>query len=183
MNDHDRIVEKILAGLRAGEAPSGMEDRLLRALRARVAGRERRHRPWFVPGLAAVTAVIALAFLLVRHPSHTDRHPARTSPSPPSQAVPQVSVHGQMPYSRRVYVHARRKPVGAAKLRLIPAGYPAPPLPLTGQEKLLLQAVRIPSARESPAFHPEVQGAQIAKERQDFEQFFHQSEGVNNEDR
>ena len=130
-----------------------------------------------------VTAVVALAFLLVRYPGHMERRSAKTPPSSASQAVPQVSVHGQMPCPRKVLVHARRKQAGAAKLRLIAAGYPAPPLPLTSQEKLILQAVRIPSARESPAFHPEVQGAQIAKERQDFEQFFHQTEGVNNEDR
>ncbi len=183
MKDRDEIVEKVLGGLRAGEPPSGMEDRLLRALRARVAERERRHRPWFEPGIAAVTAALALAFLLVRYPGRPNGRPARIPPSSTSQGIPRMSVHEQSRHPRKVLVHARRKQAGLLKPPLIAAGYPAPPLPLTRQEKLLLQAVRIPAARESAAFHPEVQGAQIARERQAFERFFHQTEGVNSENR
>ena len=52
------------------------------------------------------------------------------------------------------------------------AGYPAPPLPLTEQEKLLLRLAHRGDAENMDILNPDVQAAQSAKATEQFQQFF-----------
>ena len=52
------------------------------------------------------------------------------------------------------------------------ASYPAPPLPLTEQEKLLLRLAHRGDAEDMAILNPDVQAAQSARATEQFQQFF-----------
>jgi hypothetical protein len=52
------------------------------------------------------------------------------------------------------------------------AGFPAPPLPLTDQEKLLLRLAHRNDAQDMNLLNPDVQAEESANATQQFQQFF-----------
>jgi hypothetical protein len=52
------------------------------------------------------------------------------------------------------------------------ASFPAPPLPLTEQERLLLRLAHRGDAENMALLNPDVQAQQIAKATEQFQQFF-----------
>jgi hypothetical protein len=52
------------------------------------------------------------------------------------------------------------------------ASFPAPPLPLTEQEKLLLRLAHRRNPEDTAILNPAVQSAQSAKATEQFQQFF-----------
>jgi hypothetical protein len=52
------------------------------------------------------------------------------------------------------------------------AGYPAPPLPLTEQEKMLLRVAQRNDAQNKALLNPDLQAAQSAKNTEQFQHFF-----------
>jgi hypothetical protein len=52
------------------------------------------------------------------------------------------------------------------------ASYPAPPLPLTEQERMLLRVAHRDDAKNKALLDPELQAAQSAKNTEQFQHFF-----------
>jgi hypothetical protein len=52
------------------------------------------------------------------------------------------------------------------------AGFPAPPLPLTEQERMLLRVARRDDAKNKALLNPDLQAAQSAKNTEQFQRFF-----------
>jgi hypothetical protein len=184
MKDAEPTIERLLAGLRDAQPQPGIEHRILKAMQARkkVASVSfwSRLRPQtlstFAIGMASALAIIG-AFVAITLPQRwkvpVDRsRPVTVAVRPKSSAdaIPhQAPVPARRPASRigPKHVHAVNP---AANLRS--ASFPAPPLPLTEQEKLLLRLTQRRNPEDTAILNPAVQAAQSAKANEQFQQFF-----------
>jgi hypothetical protein len=171
MKDPDRTIESLLAGLRDAQPAPGMHHRILDAM---VAGRatpyssQRRLQPAIVISLACALAIT----IWVQHHRHipTNLRSYTTNVAAP-RTKPRQTVADRTPRERRR---------STSKVFLRPTqttGFPAPPLPLTQQEKLLLRLAHRNDAQDMTLLNPNVQAQQSAKATQQFQQFF----GMNND--
>ncbi|RZU41866.1 hypothetical protein [Edaphobacter modestus] len=181
MKNSEDAITKVLAGLRDSPAPTGMERRILKALEDPANLRTRSRWRWLsIPGyrtpaacslaLAAVGAVILTLIGPPRRPpakqadtqrnSHTaNLHSAKESagevPNTQTTGAATRSLcskrHGKMPHIRTT---ADADAAESAAIR--PANIPPPPMPLTRQERLLLQIARV---------QPHVQLAELSSAR------------------
>ena len=184
MKDAEPTIERLLAGLRDAEPQPGIEHRILEAMQARetVASVSfwNRLRPqtlpafaiWLVSALAITGAFIAIAL------HQRWRIPADSSYPPtlavrqksPSEAIRQKApVPARRPASR-VWSKHSRPVIPVPDLRA--ASFPAPPLPLTEQEKLLLRLTQRRNPEDTAILNPAAQAAQSAKANEQFQQFF-----------
>jgi hypothetical protein len=70
-------------------------------------------------------------------------------------------------------VHAARSDDSSLALReMTAASHPAPPLPLTAQERLLLQVIHKGDPVELAMLNPEVRARHVAEARAEFQEFF-----------
>jgi hypothetical protein len=167
MKDADKTIARVLTGLRTAEPPAGIERRILDAMEARQVAAF--PAPWglrIAVGLCAA-AILALwiVTITVRHQQPVSRdHIASVAP------VPTNTPH-QLPMiptiQRRVHAH-RRTP----QARPQAVSFPAPPLPLTEQEKLLLRLAHKRDADNMAVLNPDKQAARMAKATNQFQQFF-----------
>ena len=174
MKDADRTIERLLAALRDAEPSTGIEHRLLQAMEAREA--EAFAPLWRRPtALAtslvtalAITAVLIIAMALHQHrtaPADTRSHaPAVQRTTQPEAVAQQAPITPRRPAQRR-------HPVSAVP-ETQAASFPAPPLPLTEQEKLLLRLAHRRNPEDTAILNPAVQAAQSAKATEQFQQFF-----------
>ena len=166
MKDPDRTIESLLAGLRDAEPPPGMHPRILDAMVARGATTYRSRRLLHLA--AALSLACALAITIwVPHHRHipTNLRSSTTNVDAPRTKPPQT-VAGTTPREPQ-----RSRP--RVLLRPTPtAGFPAPPLPLTGQEKLLLRLAHRNDAQDMNLLNPDAQAQESAKATQQFQQFF-----------
>jgi hypothetical protein len=149
MKDIDRNVETVLRGLRDVQPEASLEQRIARALQAEPAVSER--TPWFrgwafaMPIAAVLGIAIAANLLHLQHTSR-DQEAARLAtrmPSVPTQPL-EPTVPGDLQWTpTSVTAHAvphrmvRAHVPGAPPQE--PRSFPAPELPLTEQERLLLR--------------------------------------------
>ena len=184
MNDAETAIEGLLAGLRDAQPHHGIEQRMLKAIQAREkvasASLWSRLRPQTLPtfaiGMAGALAIIG-AFVASTLPLRWMVPVARNRPvsvalrskSSADASPHQVPVPVRRPASRiePKHVHAVNP---AANLRS--ASFPAPPLPLTEQEKLLLRLTYRRNPEDTAILNPAVQAAQSAKANEEFQQFF-----------
>jgi hypothetical protein len=152
MRDDDVLLEKVLAGLRDAEPSPGFERRIL----ARIDGvdaRQVRRANWLRPVIALACTLIAAVFV------HDFRHVPAGVPAPvtivASKAIERESVP---PPARRILTRPR------------PQYHPAPSLPLTEQEKLLLRLAHRPD--DATILNPDVRTAQSARATAEFQHFF-----------
>jgi hypothetical protein len=165
MNDPERTIENLLAGLRDAEPPPGMHHRILDAM---VAGRATTHpRRLLHPAIAmslACALVIAIWVQPHRHIPTTLRS-YTTKVDAPRTKPQQTVVHRTPREPRRSTLTVMLRPTQ-------PPGFPAPALPLTQQEKLLLRLAHRNDAQDMNLLNPNVQAQQSAKATQQFQQFF-----------
>jgi hypothetical protein len=171
MNDPDRTIENLLAGLRDAEPPPGMHHRILDAMVARRATTHSPHRllrPVIAMSLACVLAIT----IWVQHQRHipANLRSYTTRVDAPRTKPRQTVVH-------RAPHEARRPPLTVRLRSTQTPGFPAPPLPLTEQEKLLLRIAHRNDVQDMNLLNPNVQAQQSAKATQQFQQFF----GIDND--
>jgi len=181
MKDADGTIERLLAGLRDAEPPAGIERRILEALdgmeaREAVASASLWHLP-FRPAIAMllVCTVILMAGIAVhqhRHApanlSHSTRADLRQS-TRPEVVVQKAPTVPRRTTSRTPVKHPRDAPAAGETQT---ASFPAPPLPLTEQERLLLRLAHRGDADNMAILNPDTRSAQTAKATEQFQQFF-----------
>jgi hypothetical protein len=203
MKNSEEALEKVLAGMRTCEAPAGMESRILRALEDRASARTgsgwRALKPVWMTGFAFSAAVTCLVcaiglagllsmFVVTHQPGR--QTPARVSMNPPAPDFSALRRPGTIAHlAQRQPREASAQPtetltaLKAEKTRhahsrsrgaMYAASYPAPPLPLTRQERLLLHVAHQGDRGELALLNPDKQLAQVAKEQSAFDNFFEQ---------
>jgi hypothetical protein len=190
MTDPHATIERLLAGLRDAEPSAGMQRRILQAIEAREAiapGSPWRRPilPWLLrPAIAAslVCALVMAAYLIgsfivtitVRQHHHVQAE-LRTHAA--SADARQATVAHKLPLMpRRTASRAAMRPPPTQNVPAVEAtqtaSSPAPPLPLTEQEKLLLRLAHRRDAQNMVILNPDAQAAQSAKATEQFQQFF-----------
>jgi hypothetical protein len=166
MKDPDRTIGKLLASLRDAEPPPGMHHRILDAMVARRATTRNPHR-LLHPAIAMSLACALAIMIWVQHRPHrpanlrshtTNVNAPRTKPP---QMVADKTPRGPRRSSSRALVRPTQTP-----------GFPASPLPMTEQEKLLLGIAHRNDAQNLNMLNPNLQAQQSAKATQQFQQFF-----------
>jgi hypothetical protein len=166
MRDPDRTIENLLAGLRNAEPPPGMHHRILDAMAARRAT-TRNPRRLLHPAIAMSLACALAITIWVQHHRHIPANlkSYTTNVDAPRTKPPRTVVHRTPREPRRSTLTVMLRPTQTP-------GFPAPPLPLTQQEKLLLRLAHRTDAPDMNLLNPNVQAQQSAKATQQFQQFF-----------
>ncbi len=192
MKNSEEAIDKLLAGLRAAEPPAGMGQRITARLHHQPAavapGRWSYGRfAWLTAPAAAALLVCALIFQAMRHRVYVPTQPARPD-AKEVVAMPQPvraetsSSFVQVTPAPRAAVRLASKfdsKTGAthdmealAKEEMRAESKPAPPLPLSDQEKLLLRMTHRKTPIELAALSPAIRAQHDADEEADFQQFF-----------
>jgi hypothetical protein len=175
MKDADRTIERLLAALRDAEPSTGIARRILQTMEAREAEASApfwtRLRP-VATSLATALAITAVLIIALHHhrsaPADTRSHaPAVHRTTQPEAVVQQAPIAPRRPAERG----SRRRLVSAVP-ETQAASFPAPPLPLTEQEKLLLRLAHRRNPEDTAILNPAVQSAQAVKATEQFQQFF-----------
>jgi hypothetical protein len=180
MKDAEPTIERLLAGLRDAEPQPGIERRILDGMQARKTVVPvpfwRKLRPQTLAVSLASALVITAVFIAIA--LHLRSRVSGDSSHPPTLAVRQESPAEA--FTRKVSVPGRRASrVGSkhsftisGKPDLRAASFPAPPLPLTEEEKLLLRLAHRRNPEDTAILNPAEQAAQAAKANDQFQQFF-----------
>lgn len=195
MKDSDQAMEKVLAGLRDAEPPAGMERRILETVQNHDVTRPRwgwltalspriAATPMVYAATLAGAVILVLALPAMRHRHHAPIQSAQTIPSVPiSPASPATVAESAEPRPPTTVTPPQRRskprkleitdPEEALAVREMNApSRPAPPLPLTEQEKLLVRFVRTRTPEELAAIDPAKWAAQDEQQRAEFDRFF-----------
>jgi hypothetical protein len=204
MKNSEEAIEKMLAGLRDAEAPAGMERRILEALENRASVQFRsgwwRLRPlWLAErrgatvsfacgvafaGMLAVALVIPAIRRLGHAPTQAKMNSASVRPLPlasSTEAATSATVPPARPKVRwMAKASARRAGVvrdrdSAAVSERQEASFPAPPMPLTEQEKLLLRIAHKGDPVEVAELNPAVRAARDSEDKAEVKKFFEPS--------
>jgi hypothetical protein len=207
----EEAIEKVFAGLRDSEVPAGMERRILRAVEAHSSSRSRAGWDWrrlrsiwmvtsaFPGATRALVCGAALAGVFVVGLVLPGIHrlanaPVRLNTSSASAALISPTASGGVQLSSadksslrlRVKVNTHRAGLvresdSVAVREMRAASLPAPPLPLTEQEKLLLRVAHKGDPEQLAMLIPEVRAKREAEGDAEFEKFFGRSETAGNE--
>lgn len=199
MRRSEEAMDKVLAGLREAEAPAGMEQRILDALERRPLAQPAARWWTMTPvwGLAAACLVCGVVLGAVAvtwmTPKIHDVHESRAVPAlPKSPSVPAVGaalvdaetleksarVSQDEPNVRVVKGASPRKAVVAdaedseAVEEMRAASRPAPPMPLTEQEKMLVRIAKRNGEAEAAELNPTARAKKEADELAEFQNFF-----------
>ncbi len=192
MTDPEHDLATILAALSSTEPPPGLNRRILENLANRqpAATRSGRRPPRLLrvprPLRIAAALPLAAALVLALASLHSHRHAA---PATLSSAVPRPtpSVAASLPpipsccpsqqgRDSLQFASSHREPRRAKPSATAPppelASFPAPPLPLTPQEKLLLRVAHARNPQQSPALNPALRASLAARDDESFQIFF-----------
>lgn len=192
MKDSDQFIEKVLSGLRDVEAPAEMERRILDAVQSRAIASTRWNWLTTLPSwiavrpVAYVGAVAGIAALVLTIPAFHQRHRAPTQSAkaiPSAPLPPALSTEAAASAESQIVIRSPRRtkprrpevadPEESLAVREVNApSRPAPPLPLTEQEKLLVRFVRAHTPEELAAIDPTKWAAQDEQRRAEFDRFF-----------
>jgi hypothetical protein len=185
MRDADETVKVLMAGFRDAEPPTGMQSRIFEALELRATVspglfKSRRLHPSVAVAFvcaAVLTAALAVAICIYQ--------PWHRSANATSQVAHGDARQGARPETIAVKTTAglRRKASRGSATRpreteLAVAGetqtasHPAPPLPLTDQERLLLRLAHRHDVQSVAILNPGLQAAQSAEAAEQFQTFF-----------
>jgi hypothetical protein len=174
MNDPERTIENLLAGLRDAEPPPGMHHRILNTMVA-PAGTLTPRR--LLHPAIAMSLACALAITIWVH--HHRRIPENlrsytTNVDAPRMKPPQTVADRRPREPRRSKARVLLRPTHTSEVSYAEQtpGFPAPPLPLTQQEKLLLHLAHRKDAEDMNLLNPNVQAQQSAKATRQFQEFF-----------
>ncbi len=185
MRDADETIERLLAGLRDAEPSAGMQRRILKAMEAREAVASappwrRLRSSWRLhPAAVSLASVVATGALIVAIAVHQHRSVPADTRSHVNTAAgrttqPEAVAQKAPIMPRRVASRGslRRPGEVSAVPETQAASFPAPPLPLTEQERLLLRLAHRRDPEDTAILNPAVQAAQSAKATEQFQQFF-----------
>jgi hypothetical protein len=141
-------------------------------------------RPMAYAAALAGVIVLALAIPAIHQRRQASTQIAKTIPSAPLAPAPSTTVaESGEPQKPAMILRSQRRPK-PGRLELVDTqeslavremnapSRPAPPLPLTEQEKLLVRLVRISSPEQLAANDPAKSAAHDAQEQAEFDQFF-----------
>ena len=179
MKDSQQAIDKVLAGLRDVSAPGGMEQRVLAAMEERAAAQVGwQWRSWSF-GLAAAMVLVTAAVVLARpHGAKVDVV-AVVKP-----ALPMAGVVSEKQKRNTVVLRSAQNDVKyrrasaaapvqvAAENPVATGGIPAPPMPLTEQEKLLLRLAHRNDATELTPLIADARAKQHEAFDAEFQEFF-----------
>jgi hypothetical protein len=177
MKDADRTIERLLAGLRDAEPPGGIEHRILKALDGMEVREVAASTSLWLPAMALLLgcAVILTAAVLVHQHRHAPADLGRSTNADVRKVTRPAFVTQKAPTGpqRTTSRASVRRPFEAhASGEAQASSFPAPPLPLTEQEKLLLHLAHRGNADNMAILNPDVRAAQTAKATEQFQQFF-----------
>jgi len=190
-SQHD--IDQVLTALRNTTPPTGMESRILKAVEQRTASLPSqlpaRTWTWAFGAAALITALALTAIHLHRNPPSDPVSTASTNhatPTPPLQAASVTNRHLPKPspspqpnkITRRSAPLCDCDPLALAESNA--PSLPAPEMPLTAQEKLLLRVAQHPDPVQIEQFDLVVKAARDAEEKAQFQKFFnHPTPGDN----
>jgi len=176
----DEAIDRVLAGLREAAAPEGMERRILEAVRERATVREgaaaAARQPWVwgvaLAGPATLCAAIYLTGIGTGHKhavakGHTNAAQARA-------VAVQGSLRGTIRRTGGTQARAKRiEDEDSLEMREMRApSLPAPEMPLTEQERLLLRIAHQGDPELLAMLEPEVQAKLEADDVAEYQRFF-----------
>jgi hypothetical protein len=177
MKDADGTIERLLAGLRDAEPPGGMERRILEALDGREAREVAPSAFLWRPAMALslTCAVILIVALMIPRHRHAPADLRRSTSADVRQDTRPELIKQTPPTSprrttRRALVRRPHDLPAAGETQA--TSFPAPPLPLTEQERLLLRLAHRGDRENMVILNPDVREAQTAKAAEQFQQFF-----------
>ena len=196
MKTSEEIIHQALTGLREVQAPAGMEDRVLQTLQDRASSdsvwswwrpveRTVRSWAWGVAVAGVAVAFLSLAVLSGHRRGHgtveSNRQPV-LSTAQPATVPTAVAQHVPAPHAMPIKLAAVRKETqktqplseedAIALSEMRAPSHPAPEMPLTEQEKLMLRIVRGGDPVELAELDPRVRAAQDAEQKAEFKDFF-----------
>lgn len=197
MKNSEHLLEKVLSGLQNAEPSPGMEHRILMELRDRASNpapplRHRLGLPWsashargFAISAACLFAsLLAIALLTpaIHHFRNASTPPARNFTSlqhAPAPIIPRkVPTQATATTVHKTTTHHPRKASpphpddSLAGIEMRAPSLPAPPMPLTNQERLLLRIVHARDPVELASLDRTAWAAQLAKDKAQFDEFF-----------
>ncbi len=187
MRDADRTIERLLAGLRDAQPPGGMERRILEALSGAGAREVAASVPlWRRPLRPAIaillvcTVILMVAFTVQQRKHVPGRQLVPLKPTEGLNGAPNISSSLRVgrrpqhaPGDQRVRSHqGTTSRISPAVRETQTASFPAPPLPLTEQERLLLRLAHRRDSDATAILNPDARAAQTAKATEQFQQFF-----------
>ena len=182
MNDLDKSMDTVLRGLRQAQPDNSLERRITKVLRETQPAAE--GMSWFggwsrALRVAGAVVCVVIAAMLLR-PSHRQRMtqaPARASSvkqsivKRPSLGVAgPLLVHRQAPVSRALHAVAATHAYEAAAAT--PASFPAPPMPLTEQERLLIRLAHRDDPVQLAQLTPGPRNARYEADKDQVSEFF-----------
>ena len=180
MKNADPTIERLLAGLRDAEPQPGIERRILETMQAREAARfsfvtwlrQQRFPAFAISRASAMVITAAIVAIVLNH----WRIPAKVI-HPPAVAVQRKSSAAEIRQPARVPARLSASRVRSKHNRtMVPdhhaSSFPAPPLPLTEQERLLLRVVHRRNPEDTAMLDSKVRAVQSAKANEQFQQFF-----------
>ena len=177
MKDADGTIERLLAGLRDVEPPGGIERRILEALDGMETREVASSASLWRPAMALLLACSAI--LMVTITVHQHRHapadPGRSTSDVRQATRPELILQkaahtGPRRTSSRVSVRRPHDVHAAGETQA--SSFPAPPLPLTEQERLLLRLAHRGDSENMAMLNPALRAAQTARATEQFQQFF-----------
>jgi hypothetical protein len=206
MKNSEEAIDRVLEGLRETEVPAGMERRILRALEEGATG-TLRSRWWRVDLMARSPAwgfalagllAVAVAIPAIRRLGHsTANEPLSAAPMKPlevsahdvvAKRAESVPSKADVRPVRKIDAQAKaeRARVGAdgdavALNERDEASFPAPPMPLTDQERLLLRIAHRRDPVEVAELDPVMRAVREAEDKAEVKKFFEPTTTKGNE--
>ena len=182
---HEREIDGLLKALGTRDLPPGMEQRLIRRLAGReesVPARRFRRPHWLWPASLITLATVAVLTLVLtlQHPRGVPPGPGQARIEQPLSSSAVTEIAPGSTGAASVVARASRS-AGSVQRRLAPAeaaapaqpaGFPAPPMPLTDQERLLLRIAHRGDPQQVAALDPLLQDRLNARASAEFKQFF-----------
>jgi hypothetical protein len=178
MKNSDESIDRVMAGLREVEAPEGIERRVLAAIEERAAARAGYSwRMWPVGFAAAVVVVAAVVVSVMPGRVHRPGFAVVKLPAVAHGPVPVALVQKRNTEVLRVAqndlrFHVSRRDEPAVEERVVSGGIPAPPMPLTEQEKLLVRLAHRSDPQELTPLIAEDRERLEAEFDAEFQEFF-----------
>ena len=175
MRDADETIKLLMAGFRDAEPPPGMQSRIFQALELRATVSPGllvswRLRPSVAMAFVCVAVLMVALVIRIYRPLHWSRNVT-------SHVTHGDARQGARPETTTVKTSAglrRKTPRGSATRprESEQASYPATPLPLTDQERLLLRLAHRHDVQSVAILNPDLQAAASAEAAKQFQQFF-----------
>jgi hypothetical protein len=181
MKNPDEAINKVLTALANPKPPAGMERRILEVASAEVTAGPKPARWALGYGIPVAISLAALLWIAKTYPYDPIKTPPQIAVIEPHPVVvPQAATTLAAQRPARLTASVSRNQHHTTSAFVLAKSYPAPPMPLTEQEKLLLRVVRKGDPEELAMLNPETRARREAQDTDQFHQFFeHPRSGVN----